>query len=67
MVCVCVNMYFVVFIGEVVFLVLNKNMNCVYLYDKDKQVWMFELDIFGKYLVFKFYYIDVFYVFRKCI
>lgn len=67
MVCVCVNMYFVVFIGEVVFLVLNKNRNCVYLYDKDKQVWMFELDIFGKYLVFKFYYIDVFYVFRKCI
>ncbi|XP_065936490.1 uncharacterized protein [Magallana gigas] len=61
-----VNMYSVVSIGEAVLPVLNKNRNRVHLYDKDKQAWMLESDISGKYLAFKLYYTDVSHVPRKC-
>lgn len=59
-------MYSVVSIGEAVLPVLNKNRNRVHLYDKDKQAWMLESDISGKYLAFKLYYTDVSHVPRKC-
>ncbi|KAK3592532.1 hypothetical protein CHS0354_039879 [Potamilus streckersoni] len=55
----------VVSISEVSIYPLDKARNKSHCYDRDKQAWMLQSDISGKYLTFKLYYTDVTHVPRK--
>ena len=60
-----IDMLSVVSVSEITVHVLSKTRNRVHLYDRDKQAWMLESDINGKYLAFRLYYTDISHVPRK--
>lgn len=60
-----VEMHSVVAVSEVVIYPFLRDKNRAHCYDRDKQAWMVESDISGKYLMFRLYYTDISHVPRK--